>query len=168
MLVPETGRRRPSRQRYFTHFYHSFRSVERSFWRDVVLPWNIEGIQRCKYSKLLRSTIYVTRARRPFATPFPDKGLINTYLVLWFFQTLRHLCIGQYPTISRSKDYSQFTLDYYNKLADNKCTYYTFKLPLFMSHLLAGKPYIDIFDNTEEIFAKMGILIVMQVRSFKP
>ncbi|XP_063830679.1 farnesyl pyrophosphate synthase-like [Ostrinia nubilalis] len=77
-----------------------------------------------------------------------------------FNETLRHLCFGQYDP--PPKDFIQFTIEQFNRYSIDKRSYYTFKLPIYISLLLANKADKNVFDTVEEIFEEMGLLLSMQ------
>ncbi|KAL0820428.1 hypothetical protein ABMA28_006303 [Loxostege sticticalis] len=77
-----------------------------------------------------------------------------------FNETVRHLCLGQYDPAPR--EFKQFTVENFNNYSNHSWTYYTFKLPIYVSLLLANKADKNVFDNVEHILVDMALLLSMQ------
>ncbi|XP_013171872.1 PREDICTED: farnesyl pyrophosphate synthase-like [Papilio xuthus] len=82
----------------------------------------------------------------------------------YFNETYFALNIGQLMDISltRSNDYEQFTIEYYNLLNYFKSAFYTVKLPILLAFSLCNLKSTKAYMHADKVCSDLGILLQMQ------
>ncbi|XP_063830681.1 farnesyl pyrophosphate synthase-like [Ostrinia nubilalis] len=83
-------------------------------------------------------------------------------LIRVFNEAVSQISIGQYLDFVAARNINSFNEKNYTNIAVFKTVYYTFKLPVYVSLLLANKSCVDAYKNEKELLKEMGILTLMQ------